>query len=233
MKIMSGLLAAVKWSVCTVKSQRILQESFSVIPSGWCTYYFDLTWIPFTLQISQWICLPIQSCLLLYSLGASLGHSLATWLVVSSALLHILHFVCLCDLSIFPLITLVQMACSWAANIIFSFHTLWSNFAIATYSDSLLPLFVPRNCSFFFCFLASIVISRIGSIKSVSTDFVAVSKRSLESYVVLWSYICQFYCFFDALQSSATLLSRYVEAVNITFWMKCIMRCHRLSSSSI
>ena len=187
MKIMSGLLAAVKWSVCTVKCQRILQESFSVIPSGWCTYYFDLTWIPFTLQISQWICLPIQSCLLLYSLGASLGHSLATWLVVSSALLHILHFVCLCDLSIFPLITLVQMACSWAANIIFSFHTLWSNFAIATYSDSLLPLFVPRNCSFFLLLLLSLNCNFSDWLNQISIYRFCGSKQTLSG--VLRSFL--------------------------------------------
>ena len=117
MKIISGLLAAIKWSVCTVKSQSILQESFSMTTSGWCSYHFDLTWIPFPLQIWQWIRLLIQSFLLLYSLCESLGHSLTMWLIVSLSLRHILHFVCSYDLSIFPLITLVRMACSWAANI--------------------------------------------------------------------------------------------------------------------
>ena len=112
-KIMSGLLAVIKRSVCTVNSQSVLHESCSMTASDWCSYHFDLTWIP----ISQWICLPTQSCLLLYSLWASLGHSLTMWLIVSSALLHILHFACSCYLSIFPLITLVRMACSWAANI--------------------------------------------------------------------------------------------------------------------
>ena len=117
MKIMSGLLVVIKWSVCTVKCQSILHESFSMTASGWCSYHFDLRWVPFALQMSQWIRLPTQSCLLLYSLWASLGHSLTMWLIVSSALLHILHFACSCYLSIFPLITLVRMACSWAANI--------------------------------------------------------------------------------------------------------------------
>ena len=51
MKIMSGLLAVVKWFVCTVKSQRILHESFSVTASGLCSYHFSLTCIPFAPQI--------------------------------------------------------------------------------------------------------------------------------------------------------------------------------------
>ena len=41
MKIMSGFLAVIKWSVCTVKSQSILHESFLRTASGWCSYHFD------------------------------------------------------------------------------------------------------------------------------------------------------------------------------------------------
>ena len=101
------------------------------------------------------------------------------WLIVSPALLHILHFVCSCDLLIFPLIALLGMACSWAANIFFSqeilFHALGFHFkTIATYPDSTLPYFIAqtghatffspkRFFSGFFCFLASIVVFRIGS----------------------------------------------------------------------
>ena len=109
MKIMSGLPSVIKWSVCTVNSQSILQESFLMTASGWSSYNFYLTWVPFALHIFQWIRPPTQSCLLLYSLWASFGHSLTMWLI--------LNFSCSCDLSIFPLITLVQMACSWEANI--------------------------------------------------------------------------------------------------------------------
>ena len=61
------LSIVIKWSVCTVKYQKILHKSFSMIASSQCSYHFGLTWIPFTLQIFQWIRLPIQSCLLLYS----------------------------------------------------------------------------------------------------------------------------------------------------------------------
>ena len=112
---MLGLAAVIKWSVCTLKSQRVLHKSFSRAASGWCSYHFGLTWISLAPQFSQWIHLPIQLCLLLYSFWASLVHSLTLCLIVSSALLHILHFVSSWDLSIFPLIWLVRMACSWAA----------------------------------------------------------------------------------------------------------------------
>ena len=85
--------------------------------------------------------------------------SIAIWLIVSSVLLLISYFVCSCDLTIFPLIRLVRMACSWAALSSFMFHALGSNFAtIATYLDlpllslsyklSMQHFFFPRNCSF-------------------------------------------------------------------------------------
>ena len=91
--------------------QRIWREWLSKTASDWCLYHFGLTWISFTWQTSQWVRLPI------YCFWASLGHSLTMWLIVPSALLQILHFVCSFDFPIFPLIRLVQMAWSWAAHI--------------------------------------------------------------------------------------------------------------------
>ena len=44
------------------------------------------------LHISQWIILPTQSCLVLYSFCANLLYSLIMWLMVSSLSLHSLHF---------------------------------------------------------------------------------------------------------------------------------------------
>ena len=49
-----------------------------------------------------------------------MGHSLTMWLTVLSALLQVLYFVCPLDLSMFPLIHLVWMACSLAAHIMVS-----------------------------------------------------------------------------------------------------------------
>ena len=43
------------------------------------------------LHISQWITLPTQSCLVLYSVFDNFLHSLIMWLIVSSLSLHSLH----------------------------------------------------------------------------------------------------------------------------------------------
>ena len=163
--------------------------------SGWCSCHFDLTWIPFPPQISQWIRLPIPSSLLFHFLRPSLGHSFTMWLIFSSALLHILHFVCSCHLSILPLITLVRMAWSWAANIklpVSQFRVQFPNHChLSQFPTSLIYRtnwlcnifpFQEIVLSFFFCFLASIAVYRIGSIKSIFTDLQAVSKRSLDFF---------------------------------------------------
>ena len=131
----------------------------------------------------------------LYSFWWSLGYSLSIWLVVSSALLHVLHFVCSYDLSIFPLIKLVRIDCSWAAHIKFSvslfrvpflnhFHLSWFPTSLVCRTNWLCKIFFSQEIvlSFFFCFLASIVVCWIGSIKSISTDLAALSKRSLNSF---------------------------------------------------
>ena len=67
------------------------------------------------LYISQWITLPTQSCLVLYSFCANLLHSLILWLMVSSLSPHSLHLLFCCVLSILALIWLVLMALFWAA----------------------------------------------------------------------------------------------------------------------
>ena len=72
------------------------------------------------LHISQWITLPTQSCLVLYSFCANLLHSLIMWLMVSSRSLHNLHLQFFCFLCILALICLVLMALFWAA--------LWRDF---------------------------------------------------------------------------------------------------------
>ena len=64
---------------------------------------------------SQWIVLPTQSCLVLYSFFANLLHSLILWLMVSSLSPHSLHFLFCCVLSILALIWLVLMTLFCAA----------------------------------------------------------------------------------------------------------------------
>ena len=81
--IRSGLLAEIRWSVCISKSHWSLWVSFSRTGAGLCTYHV-LVWSYLNfLHISQWITLPTQSCLDLYSLCANLLHSLIMWLIVS------------------------------------------------------------------------------------------------------------------------------------------------------
>ena len=113
--IRSGLLAGIRWSVCMLKSHRSLCVSFSRTGDGLCIYYL-LAWSNFNfLHISQWITLPTQSCLALYSFCANLLHSLIMWLIVSSLSAHSLHLQFCCVSSILALIWLVLMALSCAA----------------------------------------------------------------------------------------------------------------------
>ena len=73
--IRSGLLAGIWWSVCMLKSHRSLCVSFSMTGAGLCIYHL-LVWSNLNfLHISQWITLPTQSCVALYSFYANLLHS--------------------------------------------------------------------------------------------------------------------------------------------------------------
>ena len=77
------------------KSHRSLCESFSRTGAGLCIYNL-LVWSNWNfLHISQWITLPIQSCLAL-SFCANLLHSLIMWLIVSSLSPHSLHLLFCC-----------------------------------------------------------------------------------------------------------------------------------------
>ena len=77
--IRSGLLAENKWSVCMSKSHRSLCVLFSRVAAGLYIYHLFLRSNLNFLQISQWITLPAQSCLALYSFCANLRHSLIMW----------------------------------------------------------------------------------------------------------------------------------------------------------
>ena len=110
--IKSGLLAGIKWSVCMLKSHRCLCVTFSRTGAGLCIYHL-LVWSNLSfLHISQWINLPTQSCLTLYSLCANLLRSLIIWSMVSSLSPHSLHWLFYWVLSILALIWLVLMALS-------------------------------------------------------------------------------------------------------------------------
>ena len=111
----SGLLAGIRWSVCTLKSHRSSCESFSSTVARLCIYHL-FVWSNWNfLRISPWITLPTQSCLALYSFCANLLHSLIMWLIVSSLSPHSLNLLFCWILSILALIWLVLRALSCAA----------------------------------------------------------------------------------------------------------------------
>ena len=108
--IRHGLMAEIRRSVCMLKSHRSLCLSFSITDAGLCIYHL-LVWSNLNfLHNSQWITLPTQSCLVLYSFWANLLHSLIMWLMVSSLSPYSLHLLFCCVLSILALIWLVFMA---------------------------------------------------------------------------------------------------------------------------
>ena len=99
----SGLLVGIRWSVCMLKSHMSLCESFSRTGAGLCIYHL-FVWPNWNfLHISQWITVPTQSCLALYSFCANLQHSLIMWLIVSSLSPHRLHLQFCCVLSRFDM----------------------------------------------------------------------------------------------------------------------------------
>ena len=102
--IRSGCLAEICLSVCTSKSQRSLCVLFSWTDSGLCLYHL-FVWSNFNfLDSSQWITLPTQSWLILYSFCVNLLHSFIMWLIVSSLSPHNLYLLFCCILSILALI---------------------------------------------------------------------------------------------------------------------------------
>ena len=70
-----GLLVGIRWSVCMLMSHMSLCVSFSRTGAGLCVYHL-LVWSNLSLwHISQWITLPIQSCLaLLFLCSDSVSH---------------------------------------------------------------------------------------------------------------------------------------------------------------
>ena len=92
------------------KSQRSLYLSFSRTDAGLCIYHLFVWSNLNVLHNYQWITLPTQSRLVLYSLWCNLLHSLIMWVIDSSLSPNNLHLLVCCVLSILDLIWLVLMA---------------------------------------------------------------------------------------------------------------------------
>ena len=94
------------WSLCVSSSRTVV---------GLCIYRL-FEWSNLNcLHISQWITLPTQSCLVLYSFCANLLHSLIIWLIVSSLSPHNLYLLFCWVLFILAFIWLVLIALFCAA----------------------------------------------------------------------------------------------------------------------
>ena len=165
--IRSGHLDEIRWSVCISKSHRSLCVSFSGTGAGLCIYHF-LAWSNLNfLHISQWITMPIQSCLVLYSFCANLLHSLIMALMVSSLSLHSLHLQFCCVLSILALIWLVLIALFCAAIRRDYVSLIKVPFLSQVHVFSCEMLFIirlkrPWSCfPFHFCFLVIVILLAI------------------------------------------------------------------------
>ena len=147
--IRSGLIAKIRWSVCMSKSHRSLWASFSRTDDGLCIYHL-FVWSNFNfLHISQWISLPTQSCLVVYSYYTNVLYSLIMWMMVSSLSLHNLHLLFYCVLSIFDLIWLVLMAlfCTAIWKDFVSFFPLISNVQVFSFEALFIrSLKCPYSC---------------------------------------------------------------------------------------
>ena len=111
----SGHLAKIRWSVCIAKSLRSLFISFSRTDSGLCIYHLFVWLNSNFLHNSQWITLPTQSRLVLYSFYANSQHSLIMRMTVSSLSPHYQHMLFCCILSILALTLIVLMALFYVA----------------------------------------------------------------------------------------------------------------------
>ena len=166
------------------------------------------------LHSTQWITLPNQSCLALYSFCANLLHSLIMWLMASCLSPHSLHFLFCGVLSILALIWLVLMALFIATIRRDSVSLLKFPFLSHVQVLSCEMLFISRlkrpwSCfPSHFCFLVFVILLSI--VLSVSFLMAVISPLSCFFYVVFESLYGCFNAVFDAGKSSSSLFSWYI-----------------------
>ena len=214
---------------------RRLCVSFSRTAVGLCIYHL-FVWSNWNfLHNSQWITLPTQVCLVLYSFCANLLHSLIMWLIVSSLLPLNLHLLFCCVLFILALIWLVLMPfffffffaairidSVFLLRFLFPRHVQIFSFEMLLISR----LKRPDSCfSFNFCFLVFVV-----PLVLVSFELFLVAVTSLSSrFSMLYLSRC-----IDASTPSsklANLLSpSFLDAYNLsTSFLGCNVLCMVIS----
>ena len=191
------------------KSRRSLCVSFSRTDAGLCIYHlFERSNLNF-LHISEWITLPTQSCLVLYSFCANLLHSLIMRLMVSSLLPHNLHSLFCCVLSILALIWLVLMALFCAAIRRDSVFLLKFPFLSQVQVFLCEMLFIsrlkrPQSC-FSSKFWFQVIVALLSTVLSNGCN-----QSFLFSYVVLETLYRCVNAVFDASKFSSSLFSWYI-----------------------
>ena len=177
------------------KSHRSSCASFSMTGAGLCIYHL-FVWSNFSfLHNSQWITLPTQSCLVLYSICANLLDSLIMWWMVLSLSLHSLRLLFCIVLSILALIWLVPTALSCAAIRRDSVFLLKFPFLSHVQVLSCEMLFISRlnrpesYLPSHFCFLVIVILFSI--VLAVSFLMAVISPPSCFLYIVFESlYRC-------------------------------------------
>ena len=209
--------------------------SFSRTGAGFCIYHL-FVWLNLNfLHISQWITLPTQSFLTLYSICANLLHSLIIWMMVSSLSPHRLHLLYCCVLSILPLIWLVLPALFCAAVRRDSVSFLRLPFLCKTrFSCVRCCLLVVYNAhrDFFsshFCFLVIVILLAI--VLSVSFLMAVISLLSYVKNVLIIHL--QFHKENSVFMSGKYISYKMIETqmlspyfrVKTSFWMNLFFYC--------
>ena len=113
--IRPGSLAEIRWSVCVKISEEFVCVSFSRTDIVLCKYYL-FVWLNWNFWLnSQWMALPIQSCLVLHTFWVHLLHSLFMYLMVSSLSPQNIHLMFCFVLSILAWIWSILIALFYVA----------------------------------------------------------------------------------------------------------------------
>ena len=189
-----------------------------------CIYHV-FVWSNFSsLHNSQWITLPIQSSLVLYSLYENLLHSFIMWLIVLSLSPYNLHLLFCCVFSIFPFIQFVLMTLFWAAIRRDSVSLLRPLFFshIQLFSCEVLPLCrMPFWFSGYFCWSDACIVCIIsGGCNQSSSAFFTIVFESLYRCIDV---------IFSAGESSASFFSWNIQPVYFISELEVLM--HEFSCS--
>ena len=164
----SGFLSEIRWPVFMSKSHWCLCVPFSRTAAGLCIYHLFV--VSNLLHITQWITLPSQSRVVLYSFCANLLHSLIMWLIVSPLSPHSRYSVFCCVLPNFALIWLILLTLFYTDfrrkcvsflkfPFLYHVHVFWCEMLLISRLKRTLSCFSSHFCYLVIVILLSIVLS--------------------------------------------------------------------------